>query len=220
MFTKFRYVAVMALLACPSVYAQGPRGGGGMMGGPGGANLARNKSVQEELKVSSEQATKIDEAADSMRDKYREEMREIREGDESGRREKMEALSHQMMTDAHKSLGEILSPDQLKRFVQIERQQNVLMALHQPAVVSTLKLSDEQVGKVKEIQNDLQKTMRESMRGGQGGGGNRDAREKMMTERKAATEKAVAVLTDEQKSAWKDLVGSPFEVKMEGPRDR
>ena len=35
--------------------------------------------------------------------------------------------------------------------------------------------------------------------------------------RKQATEKAVAVLTDEQKKSWKDLIGEPFEVKFEPP---
>ena len=33
--------------------------------------------------------------------------------------------------------------------------------------------------------------------------------------RKQATEKAVGVLTDEQKKAWKEMTGEPFEVVYE-----
>jgi hypothetical protein len=36
--------------------------------------------------------------------------------------------------------------------------------------------------------------------------------------RKETMETATAVLTDDQKKAWKDLTGEPFEVKREPPR--
>lgn len=42
---------------------------------------------------------------------------------------------------------------------------------------------------------------------------------KMVELRKQATEKAVGVLTDEQKKTWKEMTGEPFEVVYE-PRSQ
>ena len=219
MFTQFKLALVASaatLLIAGQTSAQGPRGGG--MGMPGGPNLSRNKSVQEELKVSTEQAEKLDQAAEATREKFREELQELRDASQEERREKMEALTKKMEVETHKSLAAILSPDQHKRFVQIERQQNVLPALMHADVRSQIKLSDDQVAQIKTIQEDLQKA-RPNFQGGQGGD-RRQAMEKFQASRKEAGDKAVALLTDEQKSTWKDLVGAPFEVKYEAPRPR
>jgi hypothetical protein len=53
----------------------------------------------------------------------------------------------------------------------------------------------------------------------QGGGfGSPETREKMQMLNKEATEKAAGILTDEQKSKWKELTGEPFNVPLGGPR--
>ena len=47
----------------------------------------------------------------------------------------------------------------------------------------------------------------------------REGMMKAMTEmRKETSEKAVGVLTSEQKAIWKEMTGEPFEIKMEAMR--
>ncbi len=46
----------------------------------------------------------------------------------------------------------------------------------------------------------------------------REAGEKAGALRKETMEKVMALLTDEQKKAWKDMTGEPFEVRFEGTR--
>jgi len=78
-------------------------------------------------------------------------------------------------------------------------------------------VSDEQKGKLKTIEDDSRKEMRDAFQGGGGGGGATDgARAKIAEMRKASMDKAVGVLSDDQKKAWKDMTGAPFEVKFEG----
>ncbi len=43
----------------------------------------------------------------------------------------------------------------------------------------------------------------------------RERMEKVRAARKDANDKATALLTDERKATWKDLIGSPFEIKRE-----
>jgi Spy/CpxP family protein refolding chaperone len=90
----------------------------------------------------------------------------------------------------------------------------ILAAPQMPRVQEALKLTDEQKSKFGAIQDE----QREAMQGlFQGGGGDRQAAFQKMTElRTKGNEKAMAVLTSEQKATWKDLTGEPFEVRFEG----
>jgi hypothetical protein len=117
-----------------------------------------------------------------------------------------------------KALAEVLQPDQLKRLKQIALQQQGAIAVGRPEVAEDLKLSSEQKDKIKAMQQDLQGKMREIMQSG-----NRDeARGKMAELRKSTNEKVVELLSDEQKSKWKELTGEPFsgEIRLggDGPR--
>ena len=61
-------LGLVALLSGPA-FAQGGRGGFGMMGGGGIAMLIGNESVQKELKLDDTQVTKAKELADKNREK-------------------------------------------------------------------------------------------------------------------------------------------------------
>ena len=90
------------------------------------------------------------------------------------------------------------------------------MAFTEPEVQSKLKLTDDQVGRVRTINADSQSQRREVVQGG-GGGGNRESmRKKGATLGKESMDKALAVLSADQKQAWKDMTGEPFEVRFQG----
>jgi hypothetical protein len=195
---KSLYVSALAIavaiLAVSPALAQRQRGGGGF-GGPG--MYLNAKSVQEELKLSEDDAKKItDELGKLGRDLKPEERTE----------------------KTAKILSDNLKPDQLKRLNQIMWQRSGLSgAINNADVQTALKVDDKQKEKIKTIEEDFAKARRELFQGGGGGGGNR---EKMQELRKKADEDLNAVLTDDQKKTWKDLLGTEFKGEIPPPMRR
>lgn len=189
-----RGLATLALAGAMavSVVAQPPGGGGGfgMFQGRGGtdpAMMLMNKSVQEELKISEDEAREIIQ-------KYNEETTSL----------------------LAKVLEEKGKKDQARRLNQIRVQQLGMRAFGDDKVVAALKLTSDQKNEIKEITEDLKKEV-DSMRkdAGMDFTKMRDIMRKSASLQKDAVAKVGEMLSAEQKQAWKELVGAPFEMKME-----
>ncbi len=89
-----------------------------------------------------------------------------------------------------------------------------MTALAEKPVADQLNLTADQRTKVEAIIRD-DATERRSLF--QGGGGDREAMfEKMQAMRKQTDGKILAVLTDDQKKKWQELVGAPFTFPTPG----
>ena len=80
-------------------------------------------------------------------------------------------------------------------------------------VVAVLKISDDQKTKLVAVREEGNKKMEEAMaalRGGGGGGDAGDMRQKMMDMRKELGDKALAVLSPEQKEQFEKMKGAKF----------
>jgi len=206
-------LSLVALLASPALAQQGR--GFGMMGGGGLSMLIGNASVQVELKLDDQQKEKAKEFAEKAREKMqgiREQLQGL-EGEE--RRTKQQEITKEMNESALKAFGEFLKPEQIARIKQISVQTRGAMAFADPEVAKKLNLTDSQ-------KSDIQAIVREQMEGMQGlfsqdqSPEDRAAAMKKMTElRKDAVGKATAKLNDEQQKTWKELIGAPFELKIE-----
>ena len=172
--------------------------------------LLSNKSVQKELKVTDEQAEKLNTFAREMMEKQREEFQANRDLSQEERRERG---LRTRATELVKGMGGILKPEQVKRFEEIQLQQSGVGAFSSPRVQEGLKLTDDQKTKLREINEESSQAMRDAFQDSQS---DREGAMKKFAElRKQATEKAVGVLTDEQKKTWKEMTGEPFEVVYE-----
>lgn len=205
------------LLVLPAL-AQPPEGGrrGGFggrgMGGPG--MLVNNKSVQKELQMTDDQVKKAKEVTQEIRQKHQEEMQALRDMDPDEGRQKRTALMRTIGEETDKALADVLKPEQMKRLKQISLQQRGAQAFTDAKVQEELKLTDDQKDKIKTINDDAQKEMRELF---QSGGDDREAMmKKIQTLRTETMDKVKGVLTDDQKKTWEQMTGAPFEVKMEG----
>jgi hypothetical protein len=210
---------MVALLVAPA-QAQRPGGGRGQGfgGGPGagGPMLLTNKSVQQELKVDAAQAEKINSFAQGLIEKQAGQREKLQDLSQDERRAKMQELGQALSADMRKGLPDVLKAEQIKRFEQIQLQQmGVLGAPAMPRVQEALNLTDEQKSKLRTIQQEQREAMTELFQGGGGGGDRAAAMQKMTDLRKKGNDKAMALLTDSQKSAWSELTGAPFEVRME-----
>ena len=202
-----------ALLACPA-FAQRPGGGfGGGFGGGGGAGLLANPGVQKELKLESDQVSKVEAIATSIREKHADDFAKIRDLDPQDRGPKMASLNRTISGEVNKALADVLKPEQMKRFDQIRLQAMGLQAFNDPDVQAKLKLSADQKDKLQGIAQDSQSQMREVF---QSAGDDRAAAMTKITAlRKETQDKALAVLSADQKGAWKDLTGEPFEIQYQ-----
>jgi Spy/CpxP family protein refolding chaperone len=203
-------VVGVAAVAAGSAEAQRPQRGGGFGGGNSLAFLAGQKSVQEELKMTDDQVTKVKEFSDKQR--------QDRGGQRNASPEDRAKMQAERTKAEAKAMADILKPDQLKRLKQISWQREGTRAVSNEEVADALKLSTEQKDKIKTIQEDVRKEMA-GLR--QGGGGNREEAAKKREElQKGADEKLNAVLTADQKTKLKELTGEPFKGEIQRPQRR
>lgn len=217
--TILTWAAALGLAACLGTSANAQGFGRGMgMGGQTGVSLLTNKSVQKELKLSDEQIEKADKAATEIGEKRQEKMAELRDLDQGERMEKMQAVMKELNTESKKAADGILKPEQSKRLSEISLQIQGFGAFNDPDVQSKLKITDEQKSKLKDLQEESMNAMRDMRDQFQN---DREGAMKKMTElRKELGDKATAMLTADQKKAWKDMTGEPFTYVPEAPRRR
>jgi Spy/CpxP family protein refolding chaperone len=201
-------LGVVALLASPAL-AQRGRGGFGGFGGPG--FLLRVEKVQKDLGLEKDQVTKAEEALTKVREDHREDMQKL--FDQNTSQEDRDAIRKKLAEANDKALKEVLSEKQMKRLKQIEHQQQGVDMFNDEHVQKALKLTDEQKTKIKEINDDLRKEMREMFSGG--GKPGPETFTKIQGLRKDALASATKVLTDDQKKQLKELTGEPLELKPE-----
>jgi hypothetical protein len=233
--TKMLAVAVVALLVAPAFAQrqgggrQGGRGGFGFggQGGMQGSRLLLQKSVQDELKLTDEQKAELSK----IQDKQREAMRSAFPGGGGGGsggnrdfakiREAVQKVTEET-TKATDKVKEGLKPEQAKRFKQIQLQVGMqtspLTTLNSAEVQKDLGLNDKQKLELKALAEDTRKDMEEVTKDLRTAGrGDREKRQEIMKKvqalNKEATDKAKAVLTDDQKKTLTDLEGAKFDYR-------
>jgi hypothetical protein len=207
-------LGVAALLAMPAIAQQAKhKGHGSRMPMGGGAGLIANQDVQKELKLTKEQTSKAEAVARTVREKYHGEFAKFEDLDAQSRLEKTAEIVRNMTSETNKGLADVLKPEQMTRYRQIQLQQLGLMAFTEPDIQSKLKLSDEQVGRIRKISAESQSQRREFA---QGGGNRGEMQKKAETRGKDSMDKILAVLSADQKQAWKEMTGEPFDVRFQG----
>lgn len=243
-FRSFGIALVLALMICPLVMAQGPRGGEGRgrgFGGPGGPGgfggmmrggfginrmaLLDVEEVQKELDLLDEQVKEIRDLAGKMR----EEGRGGRGGDRPNFREMSEEERQAWMQERQKEAAEraqkvdeelknILLEPQIARLDQIYVQTAGAMALNDPKVSSQLSVTESQKDEMQKVREESMQASREQMREAFQGGDRDAAREKMEQLQKETDAKVIAVLTADQQAQWKEMHGEPFKMPEDALR--
>lgn len=224
-------VTLAAGLVGLAVAQQRQPGGGGFGGGFGGqtgpAQLINSKTVQADLKATEEQVTKLKDWAKGWGAKSREMLTEkLKDVPMEERFQKMAAVNAEITKIAYEEIGKVLDEKQVKRLKQIELQMAGTRALSMKDVSESLKITEEQTGKIREIQmasfKDRQELNEEyGIKGfGGGGGGGAKLEGDKLKEYQKKTEainkdvetKTFAVLTDEQKKKFEEMTGDKIDV--------
>jgi Spy/CpxP family protein refolding chaperone len=199
---------------------RGGRGfGGGGRGGFSALQLATNEQVQKALKVTDEQADKIRDINDEMREERGKLFEGGRDagGDQDAVREKMQELT----ASATKKLNEVLDATQQKRLMGVQIQLNGANAVMDPAISKELNVTEDQKKKLEEVSQSNRDAMRELFEGARDAEGGQEAmREKMEKQREEANKKLMAVLTSDQQAQLESLKGEKVEIDMSSFRGR
>jgi Spy/CpxP family protein refolding chaperone len=190
-------VSQVALAQNESKRGRGGRGGGaggpgGRMGQPSMAMMAMNPKVQEALKLSDDQKSKLEKLSE-------ESMASMRELRSSGGRPDPEKM-RKMREEQTDKVNSVLDDSQRKRLMGIFIQVAGNGAVMDPAVGKEIGLTDDQKTKLRDA-------MGPPPEGGQGGGAQafRERREKM--------EKEVSdMLTSDQKAKLESLKGEKVDI--------
>jgi Spy/CpxP family protein refolding chaperone len=197
-------LSALALVASPA-WAQG-RGGSG--GGAAGFLMAPN--VQKDLKLTDTQVKRVQETLREITERHQADYSALRDASPDVRWTKMATLHDTVSDEVKNALS--LSAEQSKRFDQIGLQAHGLRAFASRTVDEKLKLTDDQKSKIREIV--------EATRNSNAGASNNDASEQDRTEarnKRAAAQKenmakVHALLTDDQKQGWQELIGEPIHI--------
>ncbi|MES2465372.1 MAG: hypothetical protein V4671_32800 [Armatimonadota bacterium] len=219
--------AVMALavsvpLVSPTAaFAQGGgqggrRGGGRMMGG---VMLLSIPQVQTELKMTPPQVFKVS----GKQQEVREAMRGLGGGGGGGRPtpEEMQMMMVKRQEIQSKAVASLLDATQLKRFRQIELQQEGPLALAtRKDAADELKLTEDQKKGIAAIQKQTNDDMQAARQGGNPQNMTPEERTALTAKtqaiQKASADKIVALLTEPQKAQWKTMLGEPFKMPAMG----
>jgi Spy/CpxP family protein refolding chaperone len=178
--------------------ARGP-GGFGLMRGEE-LFLLRSEVVQKDLQLTDDQKSSIGKLYDNVRVS----LARLQGLSPEERRTKMQELRK----DQEEKVSSILDAKQKARVKEIELQQLGGFALADKAVAEALKLTDDQVNKIKELTDGFNKEMRDAFQAARNGGDATAARDTFTKIRKEGSEKLLAILTDEQKASFEKMKGA------------
>lgn len=223
--TRFFLTAAVAVAATSLAAAQRQPGTGAGRGAVSIiSQVVNNKDLQADLKVTDAQKEKFKDPAAKLAE-VQKKMTDLRAGGQPDREKMQEVRTEQtkVTEEVTKVVTEALTAEQKKRVKQIEVQAMGLRAFANEDVLKELKLTDDQKAKVKEVTDAVQKEMTDAGLGRpmgrpQPGATRPDAAALAEQAKKRAEitgkamEKVAAVLTDDQKKAWKELTGDKFDT--------
>ena len=210
----FALVMVLGVVAVLADTAWAQRGGGGgrgigrLFGGVPKAQLASLEQVQTELKMTDEQKSKTAGINDELRNKRRDLF-----GSGFGRFSEIRGDMEKLNREASEKVDGVLDDAQKKRLQEIVVQVNGPQALGEPAVVAQLKLNDEQKTSLEEALAENAKAAEEAL-AEFGQASQEDRREKSRALREKAAERLLSVLSDQQKTEFDQMKGTPIEIDM------
>jgi hypothetical protein len=189
------------------------------MMGRGGLQMLRIPEVQKELKMTPEQIGKIDAKQETVRQGFQDALQGSNPFQMST--EERQKTMDKLQDIQTKAVADILDPTQQKRFHELELQQQGPNAIARKDVQDELKFTDDQKKKVTEALRQTDTDRRAAMQGVDFQNLSDEERTKMMTKmqdiQKAQGDRLLALLTDAQKTQWKEMQGAPFTFPAEGP---
>lgn len=194
-------------------------------GGGSSAMLLTIPEVQKELNLSEDQTKQLTELAQEVRDKMRAsfgqfnfgELQNLSEEERQKRMDEMRKKAEEATKGVDEKVGKILDAKQSERLKQLQLQAEGARALTRPEVIKKLGISDEQLAKIKKIQEDARPTGRAGFNRDQSDEDRQAAMKKMRERFEKAEKDCLAVLNDDQMLDWTNMCGKTFKFPERQP---
>lgn len=177
--------------------------------------MLRQEAVQKELNMSDEQKKEISTIASQLQAEAMEIISGLQDLTPEEQKEHMPELMKMVGEKGKEMQGKvdkILDAKQTGRMKELSLQSRGAQALEDDEVSATLKITDDQKGKLVAIREEGGKQMEEAMQSLRGGGGDAgEIRQKIMAMRKELGDKAIAVLTSAQREQFDKMKGAKFD---------
>jgi phosphoribosylanthranilate isomerase len=177
-----------------------------------GTFMVFRDTVQEELKLTDEQKEKLEEHLRELLPDAMQFFQSLDGVNGEEREIKLQAFRQKAQEKLTAVLKATLKEDQSKRLRQLGLQQEGAFALWHGDVEigKELKVTDEQRKQFMAVVQEFQKKVGPLIKEAQSGGNPEEIRPKVMKLRKEYEGKIEALLTDAQKTQWKEMLGKPF----------
>lgn len=156
--------------------------------------LLINERVQNELGIVRPQLKSIKESSDRLKEKSMLRIKAMQQLLDSEKPKARQSLMRELAEAADAFLAEVLRPDQLKRFQQIQLQHEGIDAFLNASVRNELSLTKEQIASLK-VKAILHQGIKNPASG---------VREQAMQE-------VMSMLTEQQSAKWQEMLGEPFD---------
>lgn len=174
-----------------------------------GLRILGNEKAQAELKLTDKEKPEIKKITDDLDSQRQAMFANFQNLSEDERTKKADEYGAKTKEGYEKAV-KLLSAAQTDRLKQLERQVRGAVAnLGDDDVALALKLSNDQKSQVKAVEDDMQRQTQELF---QAGGDQQERRQKMGEIRTKAEEKALAVLTADQRKSYDALLGAKYEA--------
>jgi Spy/CpxP family protein refolding chaperone len=168
-------------------------------------------AMRDELKLSDEQKEKLDEYFREHLPEFMEFFQSLDGLNHDEREPKLKDFRRKSAEKLNERLKSTLKEDQIKRLHQVELQQEGAFALlhGEPRIAKELKVTDAQRKQFVGVMQELQKKVQPLIKEAESGGNHEEIRSKVMKIKKEQEDKIEALLTDTQRTQWKELLGKP-----------
>ena len=174
----------------------------------GGPFFVSRDKVQEDLKLSDEQKHKLRETMTG----YVQETMKVQKLSGAERKQAMQSLRQESYKQLEVFLKEILTPEQLKRFAELKLQYDMPMIMLRPDVVKELNITDGQRQQFITLVQEMQKVVVPLIQESRSGGNPQEILAKVTKLRLDCQGKIEALLSDAQKTQWKEMTGTPLVI--------
>lgn len=183
--------------------------------------MMRAEAVQKELNLNADQTKEIADVAARMQSEAMEIFSGLQDLNPEERQQEMPGLI-KMMTEKGKELqgkvDKILDAKQNARMKELSLQQRGPAAFEDEAILTALKITEDQKNKLIAIRDEAAAKQQEIMAAVAAGGDRQAIGEKVRALQKELGEKALAVLTAEQNAAFEKMKGVEFKFPQGGRR--
>ena len=169
--------------------------------------LLRQASVREDLKLSHDEADKIDKYTTQQWKKAQDVVKLPKA--------EQDKKFGEMTKENHRFIDQTVTKEQRKRLQEIELQTAGLMCLGRPEIAKKLNLTDEQKKRAQGMQKEGRQEMEEFIHATKP----EEKKEKLAELRKTSRARMLELLNDDQEKTWAQLQGKPFKGDIQfGPK--